>query len=244
MSRFISRKAAVAVALTAALIGGGVSAVSPALASQENTSYTAASAGTNWQKIWRKKLRQYTDRRYYSKAKTNKKFTTKTDLRRSLNLAVDNYYTKAQSDAAYATKAQTYTKAEVDAKFAPFVNSVASFAGGEQLLTLTTAEQTVRSVSLMPPANGTVLTSYVASVQTPSAAKTYARCSLTTGPSLDFSHLQVVQLEATDSYLSTSGSRGYPVTKGTLLTVNVVCDVVSGTATLRDSAITAIFAPS
>ncbi len=34
------------------------------------------------------------------------------------------------------------------------------------------------------------------------------------------------------------------MTKGNLLTVNLVCDEFSGEATLRDSALTAIFAPS
>lgn len=254
MIMHISRNRAVVALLTVALLGGGVSAVAPAVASEDSASYAA---GTNWQKVWKKQLKPLTDRRYYSKHTTNKKFATKHDLgvevgalRRNVytkaesNAALGNYYTKAQSDAGYASKSQTYTTAEIDGKLAPFTNSVASFAGGKQTVTLTPAEQIVRSVSLMPPANGTVVVSSNAWIQRTSVGLSASRCSLTDGSVIDEEFRQVARVSSTSDSEAIAGTRGFPVTQGNLLTVNLACETFTGTSNLWDSSMTAIFAPS
>lgn len=239
MSGSISRKAAVAFALSTALIAGGVSAVSPAVASSEDNVVHAA--GTNWQKVWNKQLKPRADRRYYTKRKTNKKFATKSDLGLEIGALASNTYTKAQVDAGLGN---VYTKAEIDGKLAPFANSVASFSGGQQTVTLAPAEKVVRSVSLLPPANGTVVVSSNAWILNTGAGFTAARCSLTTGVVIDENFRQLARVSVTGDSEAIAGTRGFPVTKGNLLTVNLTCETFIGTGALWDSSMTAIFAPS
>ena len=96
-------KRTLATVVAGVLIGGGVTMVSPAGAE------VSQFAATNWNKIWKKKLQKRADKRYYTKAASDAKYSTKTETRSLLG----NYYTKAQADAAlggYYTKAQTYTR--------------------------------------------------------------------------------------------------------------------------------------
>lgn len=223
-SRRSVRQLLVAV-LLGVLVGGGLMAVTPAGAE------VSQAAATSWKKIWKKQLKP---------------------------LAAKTFYTKKQSNAAYQpkgsyeaagsgyTKGETYSKAEVDARLAPFVNSVAATAGGDQTVNLTAADQVVRSVSIVPPANGTVVVSSSAYAWATAVGATGARCAITTGTTVDFDFLQFAQFTAAslaDSEVL-SGTRGYPVTKGSLLTVNLVCDEFDGAPAISDSALTAIFAPS
>lgn len=122
-------KRTVAAVVAGVLIGGGVTTVTPAGAE------VSQFAATNWKKIWKKKLQPQADKRYYTKAASDTKYSTKAET----GAAFANYYTKAQADAAlagYYTKAQadakyqpvgnyaatgsSYTKAESDAKYAPY----------------------------------------------------------------------------------------------------------------------------
>ncbi len=105
-SRGMSKRALAAI-VAGVLIGGGVTAVSPAGAE------VSQAAATNWKKIWKKKLQPLADKRYYKKSASDAKYSTKTET----SAAFANYYTKAQTDAAYALKGQSYTKAESDAKY-------------------------------------------------------------------------------------------------------------------------------
>lgn len=105
-------KRTVATVVAGVLIGGGVTMVSPAGAE------VSQFAATNWNKIWKKKLQKKADQRYYTKALSDARYSTKTETSSLLG----NYYTKAQADAAlggYYTKAQTYSKTESDAAYAP-----------------------------------------------------------------------------------------------------------------------------
>ncbi|WP_210438646.1 hypothetical protein [Nocardioides xinjiangensis] len=218
------RRLVVAV-LLGVLVGGGLMAVTPAGAE------VSQAAATSWKKIWKKDLKP---------------------------LAAKTFHTKKQSDARYQpkgsyepagsgyTKSETYTRAEVDAKLAPFANSVAAFAGGDQAVTLEPADKVVRSVSLVPTANGTVVASSSAYAWASGAGDGGARCSLTTGNAVDFEFLQYANIPAAQVSESDviSGTRGFPVTKGNLVTVNLVCDEFAGNMTVSDSALTAVFAPS
>lgn len=114
-----SRSTAIAALLSAALIGGGVAAVAPAVA-QDGAQYVA----TNWKKIWKKQLRPLADQRYYTKVQSDTKYSTKTET----GAALGNYYTKAQSDAGYAPKATTYSKTESDANYYKKAESDAKYA--------------------------------------------------------------------------------------------------------------------
>ena len=152
-SRRSVRQLLVAV-LLGVLVGGGLMAVTPAGAE------VSSAVATNWKKIWKKNLKPLADRRYYKKAQSGATFSTKAE-------ADAKYQPKGAYEAAgsgYA-KAETYNKSEVDAKLALFVNTVAATAGGDQELTLTPAAKIVRSVSIMPPANGSVIVSGVGNIR-------------------------------------------------------------------------------
>jgi hypothetical protein len=67
---------------------------------------------TNWKKIWKKKLRPLADRRYYTKAQSDTKYATKAESAASA--------AAAQSAANAATDSKLgnyYTKAQDDARF-------------------------------------------------------------------------------------------------------------------------------
>ena len=192
---------------------------------------------TNWKKIWKKNLRPLADKRYYTKAQSDTKYQPKGSYE-----TAGSGYTKSET----YNKSETYSRAEVDAKLAPFANSVAAFAGGDQAVALDPADQVVRSVSLMPTANGTVVASSSAYAWASGAGDGGARCSLTTGNAVDFDFLQYVNIPGAVVPASDviAGTRAFPVTKGALFTVNLVCDEFAGNMTVSDSALTAIFAPS
>lgn len=191
----------------------------------------SSALATNWKKIWKKELKPLADKRYYTKKKSNARYQPKGDY--ALN---GSSYTKAET----YSKTETYSKAEVDAKLAPLVNSVAATASGDQALALPGPASVVRSVSVMPPANGMVVVTASAQVQTTTAG--LARCSISLGSSLDSDFYQVTGGDV--GYSMTSGTRGVAVTKGNLLTANLVCDEFTGQHIIHDSAMTAIFAPS
>ena len=65
----------------------------------------------------------------------------------------------------------------------------------------------------------------------------------TTGTTIDCSHFQVTHV-AVGQQQTISGTRGFPVLSGVLFTVNFVCDTFTGSGNVRDSALTAIFAPT
>ena len=217
-SRRSVRQVLVAV-LLGVLVGGGLMAVTPAGAE------VSSAVATNWKKIWKKNLRPQADKRYYTKKKSNARYQPKG----SYETAGSGY-----------SKAETYSKAEIDAKLAPLINSVAATASGNQALALPAGASVVRSVSLMPPADGMVVVTASAQVQTTTAG--LARCSISLGTTLDSDFYQVTGGDV--GYSMTSGTRGIAVTKGNLLTANLVCDEFTGQHTIHDSAMTAIFAPS
>lgn len=218
-SRRTPRQLIVAV-LVGVLVGGGLLAVTPAGAE------VSQSVATNWKKIWKKNLKPLADRRYYKKSTSDAKYQPKG----SYEIAGSGY-----------SKAETYSKAEIDAKLALLVNSKAASASGGQSINLEATDTVIRSVSLTPSANGTVVVS--SSAYTFTATTASVRCSLTTGTSLDSTHLQYA-IMPDNMTESLAGTRGFPATKDTPLTVNLVCDLLAGTANIQDSALTAIFAPS
>ncbi|RYB92634.1 hypothetical protein EUA06_06750 [Nocardioides glacieisoli] len=229
-SRRSLRQLLVAV-LLGVLVGGGLMAVTPAGAE------VSSAVATNWKKIWKKNLKPLADKRYYTKKQSDAKYSTKAET------AAGDAASQAAANTATDSKLTGYyKKAEIDAKLAPFVNSVAANSGGDQLLTLG-AIQTVRSVSLMPPSNGTVIVTSSAYVINTGAGASTARCSITPGTALDDPFFQRATIATPGDTDVIAATRGFAVTKGTLLTVNLVCDSILGTSDLRDSNLSAIFAP-
>jgi hypothetical protein len=121
---------------------------------------------------------------------------------------------------------------------------LSAFAGGQSSTPLG-ADAVVKSVSLMPTADGQVLVNssgYLLNIGVPNAPLT-GRCSITTGTTVDLSALELSDdhLEILGGAQQIGGTRGFNVTSGVLLTVNYVCDVAGGTGEIDDAALTAIF---
>lgn len=81
----------------------------------------AQSASTNWKKIWTKKIQPHADQRYYKKADSDARYSTKTET----SSALAGVYSKPDADArfqpkgSYAPAGSSFTKAESDARYAP-----------------------------------------------------------------------------------------------------------------------------
>ncbi len=155
----------------------------------------------------------------------------------------DRYYQKSEADAV--TDALDTRVSDLEAAVAPLVNSVAAFAGGDALIFLAGPDEVVQTVSLVPPADGIVVVNssmHFLEVDA-GAGDSVVRCSITDGATVDFDFLQIVTLADGQFHIS-SGTRGFNVTEGNLLTVNLVCNESSGQIRVQDPALTAIFAPT
>lgn len=80
----------VVAALAGVLVGGGLMAVTPVGAEVHDV------VATNWKKIWKKEIRPLADKRYYTKAKSDRRYAKKRSV-----------WTKAESDARYAPAPRT-----------------------------------------------------------------------------------------------------------------------------------------
>ncbi len=126
---------------------------------------------------------------------------------------------------------------------APEFIPTAGQAGGNQAVALTAADQTVRYWQFFPPQDGTLIVNSSATVQALSPNEGVARCSITTGNTIDFDYAQMSSIEGWGSK-SLSGTRGFDVTAGVIFRVNLVCDKSLGDdVKLFDSSLTAMYFP-
>ena len=119
----------------------------------------------------------------------------------------------------------------------------ARFAGGSQRLPLTPAATVVRSINITAPTAGTLIVNASGYFAFPDRSTLdLARCSLTTGTAVDFSHLTAFGENTADamSYVPFGATRGFSVPAGTH-TINLVCEEVYGDTAVGDSELTAIF---
>ena len=119
----------------------------------------------------------------------------------------------------------------------------AQFAGGGQPILLTSTAAVVRSVNITAPTAGTVIvnaTGYFAFPHT--TILDAARCSITTGTTVDFSHLIVFGENRPDamSHVPFGATRGFAVPAGTYA-INLVCERAYGETAIGGSELTAIF---
>jgi hypothetical protein len=152
----------------------------------------------------------------------------------------------AQADADAAQVAADTNAADIDALMLavePLVNNVSASAAGEQHEVVGTTDEIIRSISPTPPADGAVIVNSSMYWHAPTAALG-AQCAITTGSTVDTTHLQVVEMDGVGTdFAPLSGTLAFEVTENVLLTVDLVCDTTSGEAAADDSALTAIFAP-
>jgi hypothetical protein len=157
----------------------------------------------------------------------------------TVNVIVDinGYYTDHNHDDRY------YTQAEVDAAVEG-AKSVSAYAGGDQEVALEFDGTVVRSVTITAPVDGTVIVNSSGYVWLASGADLVARCSLTTGTTIDNDSFQYVEIHSSGfASGAVSGTRGFDVAAGQVLTVNLVCDEFIGNAMVSDTWIAAVFTP-
>ena len=118
----------------------------------------------------------------------------------------------------------------------------AGFSSGDQAVTLTSTDSIVRSVTITAPVGGKVLVNASGYVWASAAAAFIARCSITTGATVESSHF--IYINNTSAVVAASdafgAARGFNVSAGAF-TVNLVCDVFSGNAIVSDTGLTALF---
>jgi hypothetical protein len=120
---------------------------------------------------------------------------------------------------------------------------LAVHAGGNQNEVVTFSDEVVRSVTLTVPVAGTVIVNSTATAGEPTAGGGVV-CSITTGTTHDVAFLQQWESAGFDGeFAQLAGTRGFDVTAGQALTVNLVCDHsgASASSLIFDSALTAIF---
>jgi hypothetical protein len=119
---------------------------------------------------------------------------------------------------------------------------LAVHAGGNQNEVVTVTNEVVRSVSLTVPVAGTVIVNSTANAEDSNEGDD-VWCSITTGTTVDVAFLQQWESAGFDGSLAQlAGTRGFDVTAGQALTVNLVCrHFGSGSSIILDSALTAIF---
>ncbi len=123
---------------------------------------------------------------------------------------------------------------------------VTAAVGGQQSLALTSDDVVVRSLTLNAPTPGRVIVNASGYFYFQSAAVAdVARCSITTGEALDADRLILAgeSAVAATTFVPFSGTRGITVPGGGPVTLNLVCDEFSGTVSVSDTQMTAIFVP-
>lgn len=113
--------------------------------------------------------------------------------------------------------------------------------GGNQIVALSTTATTVRVVTITAPSAGRVIVNASGYFRySPSGT---ARCSITTGVTLDFSALILSSSSGGFEYDSWGATRHFNKTAGTT-SYRLVCDEYAGTAFVSDTQLNAIFLPT
>ena len=122
----------------------------------------------------------------------------------------------------------------------------ADFASGDLLVALTITDQTVRSVTITAPTTGRVIVSASGSFQFEDNQPDIGQCSITTEAALDPTHLISAgeSNQGADTLFTVpfGATRGFVVAAGST-TFNLVCNEPSGTVSVLDPSLTAIFVP-
>lgn len=78
----------------------------------------SSAVATNWKKIWKKNLRPLADKRYYTKKQSDAKYATKAESAAAA-AAAQSAATNAANSATDSKLGSYYTKAQADAKYQP-----------------------------------------------------------------------------------------------------------------------------
>jgi len=109
-----------------------------------------------------------------------------------------------------------------------------------------TTPQVVKSVAITAPSSGKVIVNASGYFRFASASTADGgRCSITTGSAIDYTHLVIANEIGVNTltWNPFAATRGYNVSTGTT-TFNLVCDRFSGSISIGDPTMTAIFVPT
>jgi hypothetical protein len=164
---------------------------------------------------------------------------------------LDGLDSSAFSPIGHSHDGRYYTETESNARFvrsSDLALPIAAYAGGDQNLDVGFLDTIIRSVTLNPPAAGTVIVNSTVMVGERTAGHR-AVCSITTGTAIDPTHQQEWDSSGESGYTTQmSATRGFSVAGGAPFTANLVCHHSGGTGpettAFVDSALTAIFTPN
>lgn len=125
-------------------------------------------------------------------------------------------------------------------------NSKASYIVATQQVALTSGtDVVVRSVTIVPTANGKVITNASGTMYR-LTLPFIPRCSITTGSNVDETTGQLMSISAggLNDAFPFAITRGFDVAKGVAVTVRLVCDRSVGTGAISAASLTAVFAPN
>ena len=119
-----------------------------------------------------------------------------------------------------------------------------NFSGDDQDIALTATDTIVRSVTIVAPAAGIAIVNASGYGYANTIADALARCSITTGNSLDSNAFIYMRMDGTvmNSSDAFGATRGFDVAAGSN-TYNLVCDGTTGAPHIADTNMTAIFLP-
>jgi len=118
---------------------------------------------------------------------------------------------------------------------------IAEFVGGNQVVTLDSIDAIIRSVTINAPTDGVVIVNASGYFQAASE-KPSCRCSITIGTTIDTDSLTVSGDISDTQRGPFAGTRGFNVSAGSH-TYNLVCDLFSGSANIRNTHLTAMYFP-
>ncbi len=125
-------------------------------------------------------------------------------------------------------------------------NSQAGHSAGTQQVALTSdTDVVVRSVTIVPTANGKVVANASGTMSRLIEPFT-PRCSITTGTTVDTvtGQLMTITGAGLGDGFPFAITRGFDVSEGVAVTVRLVCDRFTGTGQISASSLTAVFAPN
>ena len=114
------------------------------------------------------------------------------------------------------------------------------YNSGEQSVALTSTDATIRTISVTTPVAGSCVVNASGYFTFSSTALNVARCSITTGTTVDFSHLIISgDTGGGNNFESWGATRGYAKAAGTH-TYRLVCNEAQGTVSVGDTSLTAV----
>ncbi len=126
-------------------------------------------------------------------------------------------------------------------------NARAGYSTGVQTVNLSSTDVVVRSVVIVPTADGKVIVNSAGRMSRGDTAAFTGRCSISTGLTVEETLAQYVIFAAGGSVFdaeSFAGTRGFDVTKNVPVTIRLICDRTLGSGGLTSSSLTAVFAPN